>query len=327
MLFFETLVVLRASDKLCIKPLMLRIYQNTIDNPVSFKGIGLHSGKESEITILPAKANQGIIFKRVDIEGDNLIHANYKNVSSAKLCSTLQNNKGVKVSTVEHLLASLYIANIDNALIEINNVEVPIMDGSAKIFLDVLKKAKIKKLDKKIKYLNIIDKVELKDGAKKISIEPSNSSFEVDFKLKYENKIIGKQRNLVNFQNDNLKNVCDSRTFCLLEDIEKIKKLGLAKGGSLDNAIVVDKNRILNSGGLRNEKEFVNHKILDCMGDLYLSGYKMIGKITCSQGGHKLTNEMLKKVFSNNENFSIFELKEKNIPHSFINKTALKSIA
>ena len=122
MLFFETLVVLRASDKLCIKPLMLRIYQNTIDNPVSFKGIGLHSGKESEITILPAKANQGIIFKRVDIEGDNLIHANYKNVSSAKLCSTLQNNKGVKVSTVEHLLASLYIANIDNALIEINNV-------------------------------------------------------------------------------------------------------------------------------------------------------------------------------------------------------------
>jgi len=295
------------------KPFMLRIYQNTLSAPVSFEGVGLHSGINSKITILPAEGDQGIIFKRVDLKEDNIVHANYNNVSSARLCSTLKNEKGVKVSTVEHLLAALYIANIDNAIIEINNEEVPIMDGSAKNFLNVLNNTEIKILNNKIKYLKITNKVELIEDQKMISIEPSNSALEIDFKLNYDNKIIGKQRNIVNFQKDDLEDICNSRTFCLFEDIEKIKKLGLAKGGSLENAIVVGKNKILNENGLRNEKEFVNHKILDLAGDFVLSGYRVLGKVVCEQGGHLLTNSFLKKLFTNKNSFLEIEVKEEKL--------------
>ena len=292
---------------------MLRIYQNTISAPVSFEGVGLHSGIDSKITILPAKGDQGIIFKRVDLKNNNLVHANYKNVSSAKLCSTLKNEKGVKISTVEHLLAALYIANIDNAIVEINSEEVPIMDGSAKNFINVLNNAEIKTLNNKIKYLKITNKVELIEDQKMISIEPSNSALEVDFKLNYVNKIIGEQRNIVNFQKDDLEDIYNSRTFCLLEDIEKIKKLGLAKGGSLENAVVVGNKKVLNESGLRNEKEFVNHKILDLAGDFVLSGYRVLGKVVCEQGGHLLTNSFLKKLFTKKNSFLEIEVKEQKL--------------
>ncbi len=295
------------------KPPMLRIYQNTLNFPVSFEGVGLHSGIKSKITILPAEGNQGIIFKRVDLEKDNLVKANYKNVSSTKLCSTLKNEKGVKVSTVEHLLAALYIADIDNVIVEINNEEVPIMDGSAKNFLDAFKKTGTKTLNNKIKYLKIINKVELIEDQKRISVAPNNSALEVDFKLNYDNKIIGKQRNSVNFQTDNLEDIYSSRTFCLLEDIEKMKKLGLARGGSLDNAIVVGNNKVLNESGLRNKKEFVNHKILDLAGDFVLSGYRVLGKVVCEQGGHLLTNSFLKKLFINKNSFLELEVKEEKL--------------
>ena len=292
---------------------MLRIYQNTLSAPVSFEGVGLHSGIDSKITILPAKGDQGIIFKRVDLKKNNLVHANYKNVSSAKLCSTLKNEKGVKISTVEHLLAALYIANIDNAIVEINSEEVPIMDGSAKNFINVLNNAEIKTLNNKIKYLKITNKVELIEDQKMISIEPSNSALEVDFKLNYVNKIIGEQRNIVNFQKDDLEDIYNSRTFCLLEDIEKIKKLGLAKGGSLENAVVVGNKKVLNESGLRNEKEFVNHKILDLAGDFVLSGYRVLGKVVCEQGGHLLTNSFLKKLFTKKNSFLEIEVKEQKL--------------
>ena len=291
----------------------MRIYQTTLNTPVSFEGIGLHSGLNTKITILPTEADQGITFKRVDLKKNNLIQANFTNVSSAKLCSTLKNEKGVKVSTVEHLLAALYIANIDNAIIEIDNEEVPIMDGSAKNFISVLNKTEIKTLKNKIKYLKIISKIELIENQKKISIEPNDFALEVDFKLNYDNKIIGKQRNIVNFQRDDLEDIYNSRTFCLFEDIEKIKKLGLAKGGSLDNAIVVGKNKLLNNNGLRNEKEFVNHKILDLAGDFVLSGYRILGKVICEQGGHLLTNSFLKKLFTSKNSFIEIEVKEEKL--------------
>ena len=292
---------------------MLQIYQKTINEPINFSGIGLHSGKISKITILPGEANQGIIFKRTDLSKNNLVSANYKNVSSAKLCTTLENQHGVKISTVEHVLAAIYITGIDNAIIEIDNEEVPIMDGSAKDFLSVLEKTKTKTLNKKIKYLKILDKVELVDGTRKISIEPKDT-FEVDFQLDYQNDIIGKQRNVINFQADDLHEVIESRTFCLHEDIEKIKKLGLAKGGSLQNAIVVDGNKVLNENGLRNQKEFVNHKILDLAGDFVLSGYRVLGKVICYQGGHELTNLFLRKLLKEKIAFLSTELKDNRIP-------------
>ena len=278
---------------------MYGVYQKTIAAAVSFSGIGLHSGKSAKINVFPGKADQGITFIRTDLKENNLVKANYKNVSSAKLCTTLENKYGVKVSTVEHLLAALYIAEIDNATIEIDNEEVPIMDGSAKDFLNILNKTEIKKLSKKRKYLKVLGNVELIDGERKISIVPNTDSFEVDFQLNYKNQIIGKQRNTVNFQIDDLKEVINSRTFCLFEDIEKIKKAGLAKGGSLENALVVDNNKVLNDEGLRNHKEFVNHKILDLAGDFLLSGYRVLGKVTCCQGGHELTNLFLRKLLNN----------------------------
>ena len=170
-------------------------------------------------------------------------------------------------------------------------------------------------------------KISYSKGEKYISIDKSNITGEIEFEIKYKNKFIGKQKNKVNIFEDDLNNIFNSRTFCLYEDIEKLKKLNLGKGGDLSNAILIKNNKVLNSDGLRNEKEFVNHKILDCMGDLYLSGYKIIGSLKCSQGGHSLTNEILKRVFEDKANYSLLEIKGKELPHSFTNYYNLKSIA
>ena len=301
--------------------------QKTINKDLTFKGIGLHSGIAVTMTVKPAAPNSGIIFKRIDIKENNIIIPNIFNVSSAIFCTTISNEVGVSVSTVEHLMGALYGLGIDNVLIEIDNQEVPILDGSAKLFVAAISKIGIKNSDAPIKIVKIKKKIEFIDGSKTISIEPSKISLDIDFELKYENEIIGTQRNSVKVFESDLSDIYNSRTFCLFEDIEKLKEMGLAKGGSLDNAIVVKDNEILNEESLRNEKEFVNHKILDCMGDLYLAGYKIIGKIICSQGGHKLTNQLLRKVFQNDENFSLIEITEKNLPNAFINKNHLRSIA
>ena len=301
--------------------------QKTIKKNISFKGIGLHSGIDANLTIKPAEPNTGIVFKRTDIKNNNIIIPNLFNVSSAVLCTTISNEYGVSVSTIEHLMGALYGLSIDNALIEIDSEEVPILDGSAKLFVKAINEVGFETSDAPIKVIKIEKKIEFKNGNKSISIEPSKISLDIDFELKYENDLLGTQRNIIKVYESDLEDVYNSRTFCLFEDVEKLHTMGLGKGGSLDNAVVVKENKILNNDGLRNEKEFVNHKILDCMGDLYLAGYKIIGKIICSQGGHKLTNELLRKVFSNKENFSLLEIKEKNIPHVFVNKSHLKSIA
>ena len=299
---------------------MYDLYQKTLSKKVKFDGIGLHSGKTSSVNIFPAKEDEGIVFKRVDLNKNNEIKANFKNVTSARLCTTLENNHGVKVSTVEHLLAALYIVGIDNAIIEIDNDEVPIMDGSSRDFINAFEKIELVNQTKKRKYLKISSKIELTDGKRKISIEPNDLSLEVNFQLNYENKIIGKQKNTINFQVDNLDEVSSSRTFCLFEDIEKIKKFGLAKGGSLENAVVVDDEKVLNKDGLRNDKEFVNHKILDLAGDFLLSGHRIIGKVNCYQGGHELTNLLLRKIFTLKNAFQVLELKEFKISKKFHSK-------
>ncbi len=302
---------------------MKEIYQKTFLSPISFEGIGLHSGKKSKITILPGNDVSGILFKRIDLVNNNLISANYQNVSSTTLSTTLQNKYGVKVSTVEHLLAALFIAGIDSAIIEIDNEEVPIMDGSARDFLRVIKKTKTQQLKKKIKYLQILEKIELKDGNRSIQISP-NDSFKVDFELKYENKVIGNQRNLINFHSKNLSEVVESRTFCLYEDIQKIKKMGLAKGGTLDNAIVVDKDKVINQEGLRNKREFVNHKILDLAGDFLLSGYRILGKVYCYQGGHQLSNLFLHKLLKTKNKYQTLEFDDTEVKESKNSNILLK---
>ncbi len=195
------------------------------------------------------------------------------------------------------------------------------------MFIQKIIKAGIKKSESPIKIIKINKEVSYFEGERFITIKPSTLTLEIDFQLKFKNPVIGEQRNSIKVYEDDLTDIFNSRTFCLYEDIELIKKNGLAKGGSLENAIVVRDNEILNPGGLRNNKEFVNHKILDCIGDLYTSGYRIVASVNCSQGGHYLTNQLLRKVFQNKENFSILEIKEKNLPHTLINKSFLKSIA
>jgi UDP-3-O-[3-hydroxymyristoyl] N-acetylglucosamine deacetylase len=224
-------------------------------------------------------------------------------------------------------MGALFGLGIDNALIEIDNEEVPILDGSAKMFIEKIIKAGIEVSDSAIKIIKINKEIEYSEGERFISIKPSTLSLDIEFELKYQNPIIGNQKNKYKIYEDDLTDVYNSRTYCLFEDIEFIKKNGLAKGGSLDNAIVVKGKEILNSEGLRNEKEFVNHKILDCIGDLYTTGYRIVASVKCSQGGHYLTNQLLRKVFAKKENFSIIEIKEKNLPHTLINRNLLKSIA
>tara|TARA_Y100001970_G_C14017994_1_gene741967 strand:- start:6 stop:935 length:930 start_codon:yes stop_codon:yes gene_type:complete len=282
--------------------------QKTINKEAKFNGVGLHSGSNVEVTLVPANSNSGIIFKRSDLENNNEIIANFKNVSSAKLCTKIQNNFGVSVSTIEHLMAAFYICGIDNIVVNLNGPEVPIMDGSAKDFVKILKKSGLKTLEGKRKFVKIKKKIELKEGEKKINITPSNNSFDVKFTLNYKNNpLIHTQTSSTSFNEKEVEDIYSARTFCLFEDIEEIKSLGLAKGGSLENAIVVKGDKILNEGGLRSDKEFANHKILDLAGDFMLSGLRVIGSIDCVHGGHALTNKFLKEIFSNKSNYEIVE--------------------
>ena len=306
---------------------MSYLTQKTIKNKVSFSGIALHSGLNVNVCIKPAEPNFGIVFKRTDLKNNNLVYPNFMNVTNTSLNTTIENDFGAKVSTIEHLMGALFGLGIDNALVEIDNEEVPILDGSAKEFIKKILASGFDISEAPIKIIKINKEVKFSDGKRFISIKPSTLSLDIDFHLKYKNPIIGNQSNKVKVYEDDLSNIYESRTYCLFEDIEIIKKNGLAKGGSLENAVVVKGNEILNPEGLRNEKEFVNHKILDCIGDLYTSGYRMVASITCSQGGHFLTNQLLRKVFQNKENFSIIEIKEKNLPHTLINRNFLKSIA
>ena len=306
---------------------MSLLNQKTIRSSISFSGVGLHSGKISNICLKPSDPNSGIIFKRIDLKTNNLIFPNFSNVHNTTLNTTISNEYGVKVSTIEHLMGALFGLGVDNVLIEIDSEEVPILDGSAKEFIEKISLEGLKKSEAPIKIIKINKKVTFRDNVKFISIEPSRLSLDIDFELKYKNSIIGNQRNKISIYEDDLNSIFNSRTFCLYEDIENIKKKGLAKGGNLENAVVVKDNKVLNKDGLRNPLEFVNHKILDCVGDLYTAGYRMIASIVCSQGGHYMTNQLLKKVFKNKENFSIIEIQERNLPHSLINKRLLRSIA
>ena len=301
--------------------------QKTISKKISFQGVGIHSGKKVNLVIFPAAPNSGIVFKRIDLNKNNLIYPNYLNVSDTTLSTTISNDFGVKVSTIEHLMGAFYGLGVDNALVELDSEEVPILDGSAKIFVDKINSVGFKASDQPIKIIKINKEVSIYDGEKFISLNKSNVAGDIEFEIKYKNNLINVQKNSVNVFETDLMNIFESRTFCLFEDIEKLKKMNLGKGGSLENAVVVKDEKILNADGLRNNLEFVNHKILDCMGDLFLSGYKIVGSLKCSQGGHHLTNLLLREVFSNKKNYSLIEIKGKQLPHTFANYQSFKSIA
>ena len=279
--------------------------QKTINDTIKFQGVGLHNGINVNLTVKPASENFGIKFCRTDVSEENLIEANYQNVVEPVLCTKIKNSEGTTVSTVEHLMAAFFGEGIDNALVEIDSSEVPILDGSASEFVDAIRSVGLKEQKELRKFIKVLQKVEVKEGSKYISIEPLDNDLIVDFEIVYSNPLIRTRRKEFKLSDGDLTNIYNSRTFCLYEDIDFIKSQGLAKGGSLENAIVVKGNEILNDDGLRNRHEFVYHKILDCLGDLMLSGYRIFGHVKTSQGGHALTNKLLLKLFSEKSNWSL----------------------
>ena len=301
--------------------------QKTLKNKITITGVGLHTRKPVKLNLFPSAPNTGIVFKRTDLKKDNIIIPSYENVIDTTLCTTLSNAHGAKVSTIEHLMGALYGLGIDNLLAEVNSQELPILDGSAKIFIEKILSAGIDTSSSPIKLIKIEKKVFYEEGSKSITLEKSKVSSDIDFEIRYKNQNIGIQRNKVNIFNDDLKDIFESRTFCLYQDVEKLKSAGLAQGGSLNNAVVVGEKEILNPEGIRNSKEFVNHKILDCMGDLYLSGYRIVGSLKTCEGGHGLTNKILRKLFSDKSNFTVIEIKEKTLPYQILDRSYLKSIA
>jgi len=287
-------------------------FQKTIKESVQLEGIGLHNGVKVNISLKPAEVNSGIKFKRIDINNrENIIEANYENVRSPILCTKIENVDKISVSTIEHLMAAFYGEGIDNILVEIDAPEVPIMDGSSFDFVEAIRSVGTEKQNQLKKFIKVLKKIEVKDGEKFISIEPFSKDLKIDFEIVYKNPLIRTRRKEFRLGIDDLTPIYNSKTFCLYEDIDHIRSQGLAKGGSLENAIVVSKNKILNEDGLRYRDEFVNHKILDCIGDLMLTGYRIFGHIKTSQGGHQLTNRLLREFLSNKSNWEFENFNDK----------------
>lgn len=284
-------------------------YQKTIKKKLVLESIALHSGALVKIVLNPSEENTGIAFLRTDLKKNAIIKACWENIVPANLCTKISNKHGASVSTIEHLMFSFYALGITNLLIEINGPEIPIMDGSSKIFIDEILNNGLLNQQRKASHLIIKKTFEVGDKDRFIRYEPTNSSsLEMDYTLEYKDEFIKKQNFSSKDVRKNFLDIAHTRTFCHQEDLEKIFAMGLAKGGSLDNAIIISGNKILNQGGLRCKNEFVKHKTLDCLGDLYLSNYFINGKITCNQGGHELTGSLLKKIFKDKKNYTVESL-------------------
>ena len=283
---------------------MLNISQKTINKKVSCSGVALHSGAIVNITLFPAPCNSGIIFKRIDLENSE-IKANYKNVTETKLGTVISNESGAKVSTIEHLMAALWGCGIDNLIIEINGPEVPIMDGSSEPFVFLIECAGIEVQSEPRLIIEILKKVRVEDGDKFIEINPARE-LALDLEIEFANHKIQKQKFNYHSVNASFKiDICRARTFTFKHEIDHLQKLGLIKGGSLDNAIVVDDEGVVNQGGLRYNDEFVRHKTLDFIGDMYLAGHYILGHFSGFKTGHGVNNKFLHELFSDSTNYRL----------------------
>ena len=277
--------------------------QNTLSKTIDFTGIGLHSGEKVKISLIPTSTDKGINFKI----NNTLILASWQNAVVSQLCTRLKFGENA-ISTIEHLMAAISGLGITNLIIKINSNEVPILDGSSREFVDEIRNAGIIEQKKKQKILKILRKVEYKDQEKFIRISPSKkNNLSIDYTIDYKDQFIKKQNLKYTHSEKNFLKIYKSRTFCLHNDLERIFSMGLAKGGSLDNAIVVSGNKILNQGGLRYTNEFVRHKTLDCIGDLYLAGYQIWGDLVTYQGGHELNLRLLREILANKKNYKIVD--------------------
>ena len=296
--------------------------QKTLKTDIQFNGVGVHSGRAVSMNIEPAKDNTGIIFKRIDLKKHNNIKACYKNIGESHLCTKIINESGVSVSTIEHLMAAFSSFGIDNAIVNVNSSELPALDGSSHEYTKKFLKYGIKEQTETKKQIKVLRNIKVSDGNRYISIFPSED-LSINISIDYPNTIIGKSKFYYVHSKENfIKYLSEARTYALFEDIEKMRTSGNAMGGSLNNAIVVDKFNILNSGGLRFEKEFVKHKTLDCIGDFYLLGMHLTGNINCFAPGHKLNQKMVVEILKDKENYKITEMSQCEPMNNFINTLA-----
>ena len=277
--------------------------QQTISNPVSVKGIGLHSGIDVSIKLYPAEADYGIKFIRKDLSNNNIIDALWSNVTNTKLSTTISNQSGASVSTIEHLMSALSGLHIDNIKIEIDGPEVPIMDGSSIKFVDLIDQTSTQSLNKRRKILKVKKNIKVENSDSSVELKPNNQ-FSIDFEIDFPSKLISKQSCQLQLVNGNYKtDIASARTFGFEKDVDILRSNGLALGGSLENAVVVGESQILNSDGLRFKDEFVRHKILDSIGDLYLAGAPIQGYFLGIKSGHHLNNLLLRSLFSDENNY------------------------
>ncbi len=283
------------------------ISQNTIKKVVKISGIGLHSGRTVSMKLLPAKANTGIVFRRVDLPPVREFRASAEIVTETQLCTVIE-KEGVKIATVEHIMSALSGLEIDNIIIELNSQEVPIVDGSSAPFVYLIQDAGIISLDAAKKFLVIKKEVEVRDGDKIAKLVPFSRGFKLDFAIDFTHPAIRKTKSnqsIVLTKKRYIQEVSRARTFGFLGDIEYLRQNNLALGGSLDNAVVLDDYRVLNENGLRYEDEFVRHKVLDAIGDLYLEGYSIIGNYIGCKSGHALNNKLYNALKSDESSFEI----------------------
>jgi UDP-3-O-[3-hydroxymyristoyl] N-acetylglucosamine deacetylase len=288
--------------------------EKTLRTPVGCSGIALHSGIDVEMKLLPAKAGSGIVLRRTDIaNGGSIIPVSWENIVSSNLATTIGNEHGVTVSTVEHLMAALAGCEIDNVVIEVDGPELPIMDGSAAPFVDLIEEAGIVEQDAPRRAIQILKPIKVGDAEKSLALIPSNG-FSISFEIDFEASSIARQELAIVPVNGTFKSdIANARTFGFAEDVDRMRSAGLALGGSLDNAIVISGNQILNQGGLRHEDEFVRHKILDCVGDLYLAGAPIIGHVRGARSGHALNHELLRALFAQEESWCYTTLEEHSV--------------
>lgn len=282
--------------------------QKTLSRILEIEGIGLHSGLPSKMIFYPATVDSGVVFVRADLSHKPEFKALFNHVVDTRNCTCLGNEHKEIVSTIEHIMATLYILGIDNVRIELTNPETPIMDGSAKVFYEQLKKVPLKDLPAKRKYLKVLREVEFADGkGAKVVLKPADK-LDIHFVIDFPSKIVGHQEFSGEINEDVFgQKIAPARTFCEKYQVDYLRSVGLIKGGSLENAVVLDGEKILNEGGFRVENEAVNHKVLDCIGDIYTSGYRLLAKVEAERSGHFHNNEVLKILFSNPNNYQLIE--------------------
>lgn len=298
------------------------IRQRTIKQAISSTGVGLHKGNKVTLTLRPAAPNTGLVFRRVDLEPVVDIKAEPELVRDTRMCTCLINDDNVRVSTVEHLLAAIAGMGIDNLVIEVDSHEIPIMDGSSHPFIFLLQSAGVEEQSVAKKFVRVKQPIRVEDGDKWAELLP-HDGFRIDFAIDFEHPAIAGTNQIVSmdFSSQNfIRDISRARTFGFMKDIEMLRANNLALGGSMDNAVVLDEFRVLNNDGLRYDDEFVKHKILDAVGDLYMGGHSILGHLRAYKSGHALNNQLLVALMNNQEawEFTTFEQEQVESPISYL---------